>query len=60
MTLSKPHFVKRKNYPKSVIDFPRDSKTWHPTQKPLSLFEYLILTYTNPFNFKEIRTHQNW
>ncbi|MEC1305975.1 DNA-methyltransferase [Lysinibacillus capsici] len=47
-TLSKPHIVKRKNYPKSVIDFPRDSKTWHPTQKPLSLFEYLILTYTNP------------
>jgi len=47
-TLSKPHIVKRKNYPKSVIDFPRDSKTWHPTQKPLSLFEYLIKTYTNP------------
>ena len=36
------------NYPKSVLDFPRDSKTFHPTQKPLTLFEYLIKTYTNP------------
>lgn len=36
------------NYPKSVLDISRDSKTFHPTQKPLSLFEYLIKTYTNP------------
>lgn len=34
------------NYPKSVLDIPRDSNTKHPTQKPLRLFEYLILTYT--------------
>ncbi|GAB2558306.1 hypothetical protein GCM10026983_26900 [Gracilibacillus alcaliphilus] len=36
------------NYPKSILDFPRDSKTFHPTQKPVKLFEYLIKTYTNP------------
>lgn len=47
-TLSKPHVVKKKNFPKSVLDFPRDSGTFHPTQKPLSLFEYLVLSYTNP------------
>ncbi|MER2089499.1 MAG: site-specific DNA-methyltransferase [Sporosarcina sp.] len=47
LTLNKSHVVKKKNYPKSVIEFPRDSKTFHPTQKPLSLFEYLVKTYTN-------------
>lgn len=46
-SLKKPHVVTKKNFPKSVVDFPRDSKTWHPTQKPVSLFEYLIKTYTN-------------
>lgn len=46
-TLNKPFVIKKKNYPKSVVDFPRDSGTFHPTQKPLSLFEYLIKTYTN-------------
>lgn len=46
-TLTKPYVARKKNYPKSVIDFPRDSKTWHPTQKPISLFEYLVKTYTN-------------
>ena len=47
LTLNKSPIVKKKNYPKSVIEFPRDSKTFHPTQKPLSLFEYLVKTYTN-------------
>jgi len=46
-SLTKPHVVRKRNYPKSVVDFPRDSKTWHPTQKPVSLFEYLVHTYTN-------------
>lgn len=46
-SLNKHHLVRYKNYPKSVINFPRDSKTFHPTQKPVELFEYIIRTYTN-------------
>lgn len=46
-TLNKRHLVRYKNYPKSIIDFPRESKTFHPTQKPEPLFEYIIRTYTN-------------
>lgn len=36
------------NYPRSVLRFPSESGTIHPTQKPVALFEYLIRTYTNP------------
>lgn len=37
------------NYPKSIIPFNVDMKAeFHPTQKPVALFEYLIKTYTNP------------
>lgn len=37
-------------YPRSVQVFSTDKQkeAIHPTQKPVSLFEYLILTYTNP------------
>lgn len=36
-------------YPTSVITLSnRAEHTQHPTQKPVSLFEYLIRTYTNP------------
>lgn len=48
-TLDRPHLVRHKNYPKSVLDFPRESKTFHPTQKPVDLFEYIIRTYTNEY-----------
>lgn len=36
-------------YPKSVVEFSQQdpNKILHPTQKPVSLFEYLIKTYTN-------------
>jgi len=33
-------------FPISIITYPLDKKI-HPTQKPVSLFEYLINTYTN-------------
>lgn len=36
--------------PCSVLEIPADNKTemgFHPTQKPVALFEYLIRTYTN-------------
>lgn len=36
------------NYPKDTIKFNMEPKTWHPTQKPVSLFSYLIKTYTQP------------
>lgn len=38
------------NYPTSIIEFSVDvnnGKRFHPTQKPVTLFEYLIKTYTN-------------
>ena len=35
------------NYPKDYLEFDMDKKIYHPTQKPVALFEYLIKTYTN-------------
>ncbi len=35
------------NYPTTVLHFPSVGKNLHPTQKPVSLFEYLIKTYTD-------------
>ena len=37
-------------YPLTVQKFQYDGKKEHPTQKPISLFEYLIKTYTNENN----------
>jgi len=34
-------------YPNNLIEFNNDLNTEHPTQKPISLCEYLIRTYTN-------------
>ena len=34
-------------YPLSVLNFKVVERTYHPTQKPVALFEYLIKTYTN-------------
>jgi len=34
-------------YPLSIQEFKYDKDKLHPTQKPVSLFEYLIKTYTN-------------
>ena len=37
-------------FPLSVIDFEKDfdlKQVWHPTQKPVDLLRYLVLTYTN-------------
>ena len=35
------------NYPKEIIEFSIETGTIHPTQKPVSLMEYLINTYSN-------------
>lgn len=34
------------NYPKNILEFNKDKETFHPTQKPILLMEYLIKTYT--------------
>ena len=34
-------------FPNSILDFKADTDKQHPTQKPVSLMEYLIKTYTN-------------
>ena len=34
-------------YPTNIISIKKDSKSIHPTQKPVRLLEYLIKTYTN-------------
>lgn len=34
-------------YPTSILKFPKEKLGLHPTQKPLKLMEYLILTYSN-------------
>ena len=42
------HLQEFTGYPTSVVEFPNEGRTIHPTQKPVALFEYLIRTYTNP------------
>lgn len=34
-------------YPNDIIQFNRDTDKMHPTQKPVDLLRYLVLTYTN-------------
>ena len=34
------------NFPRNVLQFPREVYLYHPTQKPIVLMEYLISTYT--------------
>ena len=46
-----PQEISDEKFPASIIYFPKghDKKSWlHPTQKPVDLLRYLILTYTNP------------
>ena len=35
------------NYPTSILEVGSESRGFHPTQKPVALFEYLIRTYPN-------------
>lgn len=50
---SKTNKPKDARYPKSILDFSKqasecaNSKSVHPTQKPVALMEYLVKTYTN-------------
>lgn len=36
------------SYPRSVVEYANCQDDDHPTQKPLALMRYLVLTYTNP------------
>jgi len=40
------HLQEYGNFPRNVIQFPREAILYHPTQKPVNLMEYLISTYT--------------
>ena len=44
---SEPYVQEWTNWPRDVLNIPSEGKTVHPTQKPVSLMEYLIKTYTN-------------
>lgn len=46
---SAPDYDSTERYPRSVLVFPSDKQKskLHPTQKPLSLIEYMIKTYSN-------------
>lgn len=46
-SLSNPHKSFFTNFPKHLIEFPKDANNVHPTQKPVALLEYLIKTYTS-------------
>jgi site-specific DNA-methyltransferase (adenine-specific) len=35
------------NYPNTILEFASNTNEFHPTQKPVALFEYLIKTYTS-------------
>lgn len=43
----KDYVQTRTNYPRSILKFNNEGKVKHPTQKPLSLIEYLIKTFSN-------------
>ena len=40
------NFGKEHGYPKNILEFKREHRPSHPTQKPVALLEYLIKTYT--------------
>lgn len=40
--------IENAGYPRQILDFPNSNRGLvHPTQKPISLMEYLIKTYSN-------------
>ena len=46
----RPKSMDGKRYPVSLLDISNANRKgkWHPTQKPVEVYEYLIQTYTNP------------
>lgn len=49
--ISTPTIKTNLKHPVSIVDIPKEHpQTYHPTQKPVALCEYLIKTYTNEGN----------
>lgn len=48
MGKGRTYTVTATNYPRSVQTFAHDAHRIHPTQKPVSLMEWLVRTYTDP------------
>jgi len=46
-TSGKEYIQEFSNYPRQALEFSHDGGSHHPTQKPVTLMEYLIRTYTN-------------
>lgn len=46
-TFNRTFSLNGQKYISNVLEFKKDSQGFHPTQKPVALFEYLIKTYTN-------------
>ena len=46
-SLCKEYVQEFENYPSQVLKIKSEGNTYHPTQKPVALFEYLIKTYTH-------------
>lgn len=52
-----------KRYPNDIVYFKTAESEWtvyHPTQKPVSLWQYLIKTYTNPWDVVLDNTCWSW
>jgi site-specific DNA-methyltransferase (adenine-specific) len=47
-SLLKDYVQKYTGYPNNVLDQFKSERGYHPTQKPVSLFRYLVRTYSNP------------
>ena len=41
------NYYRNRKFPKSIIDIAREYPVKFPTQKPVKLYEYLLLTYSN-------------
>lgn len=47
LSSGKEYISEYTNYPNHILEFKKETKSIHPTQKPVALLEYLIKTYTN-------------
>ena len=46
-----PTIISDEKFPTSIVSIQREhnvGKFYHPTQKPVALLRYIVLTYTNP------------